>query len=84
MYHFWRTIGYCLGMEDRYNLCTGSDEEIKEICKLMYTQLFLPPIQKQSEPTAIAMSQAIALGKQEKAFASFLSFKLPSKQDFPI
>ncbi len=36
LFHFWRTIGYCLGVEDRFNLCQGTDLEVVEHCRQLY------------------------------------------------
>lgn len=36
LFHFWRTIGYCLGIEDRFNLCQGTDLEVVEHCRQLY------------------------------------------------
>ncbi|KAL7642982.1 UNVERIFIED_CONTAM: hypothetical protein RMT77_006272 [Armadillidium vulgare] len=30
--HFWRGIGWLLGIEDKYNLCSGSLENVKSLC----------------------------------------------------
>ncbi|KZC06320.1 hypothetical protein WN55_10229, partial [Dufourea novaeangliae] len=42
--HFWRVIGSMLGMEDKYNLCTGSIEETRAICRRLLDEVFLPSL----------------------------------------
>lgn len=31
--HLWRSIGYLLGMEDKYNFCAGSYDEVVQRCR---------------------------------------------------
>lgn len=57
IYHFWRVIGYCLGTEDEFNLCNGSDEEVVEMCRQIYHYDCLPKIRKCAE--RYPMSSAI-------------------------
>lgn len=40
--HFWRGIGYLLGIEDRYNFCNGSLKEVRKLC-LETEQLIILP-----------------------------------------
>ncbi|CAL1683253.1 unnamed protein product [Lasius platythorax] len=40
--HMWRCYGYCLGMEDEYNFCRGSLEEIKQRVRDLYQYWILP------------------------------------------
>ncbi|XP_029163091.1 uncharacterized protein LOC114934594 [Nylanderia fulva] len=40
--HMWRCYGYCLGMEDEYNFCRGSLEEIKQRTRDLYQYWILP------------------------------------------
>nr|XP_027195155.1 uncharacterized protein LOC113789772 [Dermatophagoides pteronyssinus] len=44
IFHFWRTIGYCLGIDDQFNLCSGTDQEIIEICQQIFQQELLPTL----------------------------------------
>ena len=53
-------IGYCLGIENRFNLCSGTDEETFELCRQHYAADWLPNIQR-GEPSGIAMANGIAL-----------------------
>ncbi|KAH7641685.1 uncharacterized protein LOC124492181 [Dermatophagoides farinae] len=59
MFHFWRVIGYCLGTDDLYNLCSGSDEETFELCRQIYFHEWLPVIRSASEKTGVEMSKGI-------------------------
>ncbi|CAB3365060.1 Hypothetical predicted protein [Cloeon dipterum] len=40
--HFWRTVGYLLGIDDRFNLCTGSLEETKSLCLAIQDKVLSP------------------------------------------
>ena len=60
MFHYWRVIGHCLGIEDQFNLCAGTDEETFEFCRQCYYEDWLPRI-KQGETTGMAMANGIAL-----------------------
>ncbi|KAF3427619.1 hypothetical protein E2986_08365 [Frieseomelitta varia] len=40
--HFWRVIGSMLGMEDKYNICTGNVEESRALCRRLLDEVFLP------------------------------------------
>lgn len=50
-------------MEDRYNLCSGTDAQIGEISKLIYFTNIEPLIIQKSEPTAVEMGKGVCLGK---------------------
>lgn len=59
--HFWRVIGYCLGIEDRFNLCTGNtDEEVIEMCRQVYYCEWKPQIEFAAEKAGKAMAEDIA------------------------
>ena len=38
----WRVIGYMLGIEDQYNICSGTYEEIYATCKDIEQQVLVP------------------------------------------
>ncbi|CAL4246706.1 unnamed protein product [Meganyctiphanes norvegica] len=40
--HFWRGIGYLLGVEDKYNFCNGSLAEVRKLC-LEFERLIILP-----------------------------------------
>ncbi|XP_065223822.1 uncharacterized protein LOC135847988 [Planococcus citri] len=47
--HFWRTIGYCMGIEDRFNICNGSVNQVVEICIRLTDDVFKPYLEKPCE-----------------------------------
>lgn len=70
--HFWRGIGYMLGVEDRYNLCNGGLEETIAVCRnIMETEL-KPSVRKSSKESA-SMSRGII--KAMNSFIIFLSWE---------
>lgn len=40
--HMWRVLGYYLGIDDKFNFCQGSMEEIKERCKSVIDYWYKP------------------------------------------
>lgn len=40
--HFWRGIGWLLGIEDRYNFCSGTLAETRALCTEMERQVIQP------------------------------------------
>lgn len=68
MFHFWRVIGHCLGVEDRFNLCSGPDAEIREMCHQIYWQNYHPAIVAAREPTGVAMTKGITFAMQQMSF----------------
>lgn len=67
LFHFWRTIGYCLGIEDRFNLCSPEDDdEVVEFCRQTYYEEWRPKILlgetpgEGGEATGVAMAEGIA------------------------
>lgn len=44
--HFWRIIGYMIGIEERFNLCTDSYETTIQRCEKMSEQIFRPNLEK--------------------------------------
>ncbi|XP_023019818.2 uncharacterized protein [Leptinotarsa decemlineata] len=59
--HVWRVVGYLMGMEDRFNLCTGSVKETKEICNILMDQVFRPEI-KNKDQDFLSMSRYLLRG----------------------
>ncbi|KAG7202542.1 hypothetical protein KM043_009740 [Ampulex compressa] len=47
--HFWRVIGSMLGLEDKYNLCSGDVEETRALCRRVLDHVFLPSLAKRIE-----------------------------------
>ncbi|XP_077296121.1 uncharacterized protein LOC143918220 isoform X2 [Arctopsyche grandis] len=38
--HFWRTIGYMIGIDDKYNLARPSLEETKQVCEYIRNEVY--------------------------------------------
>nr|XP_033327846.1 uncharacterized protein LOC117221202 isoform X2 [Megalopta genalis] len=47
--HFWRVVGSMLGMEDKYNLCSGSVEETRALCRRVLDDVFLPSLANENK-----------------------------------
>ncbi|XP_072934532.1 uncharacterized protein [Epargyreus clarus] len=47
--HFWRTIGYMIGLEDRYNICRKNIDETREVCRLIKERVFTPCLENVPE-----------------------------------
>lgn len=45
IYYLWRVIGYCIGIEDKYNLCSGDIEVDRELCRLLLERDYRPVLQ---------------------------------------
>ncbi|XP_067130440.1 uncharacterized protein [Centruroides vittatus] len=56
--HFWRGIGYQLGIYDKYNICTNGLGECRKICREIVDEIFKPNIVRQREECS-TMSQNI-------------------------
>lgn len=75
--HFWRVIGYCLGIEERFNLChyDHSYESTVYLCQLMYDQEYHPICSRQFPqkfPT-FGFDMSLGLVKAMKSLAPLLS-----------
>lgn len=46
--HFWRVIGYLVGIEDRFNLCTDSWKTSKGRIELVKSEVFKPLLENPS------------------------------------
>lgn len=69
IFHFWRVIGYCLGIEDRFNMCgSESDEVIIEICRIMYFREYRPKIIAAPEPSGVQMTKGITYAMRQMNF----------------
>lgn len=40
--HFWRVIGYMIGIEDRYNVCNGDLETVTSRCQAIFRHIIVP------------------------------------------
>ncbi|GFY43238.1 DUF2236 domain-containing protein [Trichonephila inaurata madagascariensis] len=70
--HFWRGIGYMLGVEDRYNLCNGNLEETVALCKDIMDAELRPSVQN-ARKESTTMSKGII--KAMNSFIIFLSWE---------
>lgn len=82
MLHFWRFIGYLLGIEDKYNLCDGSTDETKEMCELILEKKFKKSIIESPERDAIEMSRGIV--NAIKTFVRLLTYDGITKYLFEV
>ncbi|KAF7271852.1 hypothetical protein GWI33_015329 [Rhynchophorus ferrugineus] len=71
--HLWRVIGYILGIEDRFNICSGTVEETKAICNELIHKVFLPQVRRK-DPEFINMSRHLINGLW--AFQPMLNFNV--------
>nr|XP_023021958.1 uncharacterized protein LOC111510283 [Leptinotarsa decemlineata] len=65
--HFWRVMGYLLGIRDEFNICRESVEETKQICILLIQREMAPNIKKKPD----------YFGTLSKAFVSGMKAILP-------
>ncbi|XP_033227618.1 uncharacterized protein LOC117179701 [Belonocnema kinseyi] len=47
--HFWRVIGHMLGMQDKYNLCSGTVAECRTLCRGLLDDIFIPVLEKENK-----------------------------------
>ncbi|GBP70076.1 hypothetical protein EVAR_98907_1 [Eumeta japonica] len=47
--HFWRTMGYMIGIEDRYNLCRKTEQETRQVCQYVLERVFTPALENVPE-----------------------------------
>ncbi|XP_028036533.1 uncharacterized protein LOC114247711 [Bombyx mandarina] len=47
--HFWRVIGYMIGLDDRYNICRETIEETREVCQLLLNRVYTPCLENAPE-----------------------------------
>ncbi|KAI1300248.1 hypothetical protein HDE_03540 [Halotydeus destructor] len=73
--HYWRAIGFTLGIQDRFNCCCDTLEETKYICKLILDHDFMPPIKEGGEHCQLAIKMSSGLAKALNCFAPMLCFQ---------
>ncbi|CAL1270238.1 unnamed protein product [Larinioides sclopetarius] len=56
--HFWRTIGYLLGIEDKYNLCQGSYSQVLAACEKLLHKDYKPLVEK-ADPISVSMAKNV-------------------------
>ena len=42
--HVWRVIGYCLGIKDQYNICSGTLEQTRALVKEIEQECLIPAL----------------------------------------
>ncbi|XP_015119988.1 uncharacterized protein LOC107043162 [Diachasma alloeum] len=47
--HFWRVIGHMLGTDERFNLCNGSIDDTKALCRRLLEAVFMPNLAKNTK-----------------------------------
>jgi len=50
---FWRGVGYLLGIDDAYNICSGDYLETYAVCKEIEVDVFLPGLHQPTEKFAL-------------------------------
>ncbi|GFY44299.1 DUF2236 domain-containing protein [Trichonephila inaurata madagascariensis] len=57
--HFWRTIGYLLGIEDKYNLCHGTYDQVVKACeRVLHKEYKVRMIE--ADPLSVRMGKSVA------------------------
>ncbi|GBM16834.1 hypothetical protein AVEN_9413-1 [Araneus ventricosus] len=56
--HFWRTIGYLLGIEDKYNLCQGNYNQVVAACEKLLHEDYKPVVEK-ADRVSVAMAKNV-------------------------
>lgn len=57
--YFWRVVGYMLGIDDQYNLCSGDYHTVRQACHTIFQQKFRPTLTSMDDDGAVSMSQKI-------------------------
>lgn len=60
--HMWRVLGYMLGIEDQFNLCTESYEETVKRTKEMFNHVVTPVMYKPPQKNFVEMADAMLSG----------------------
>ncbi|XP_071568632.1 uncharacterized protein [Temnothorax nylanderi] len=47
--HLWRVVGSMLGMDDKFNLCSGTVEESRALCQRLLEDVFVPSLANRNE-----------------------------------
>ncbi|XP_046735789.1 uncharacterized protein LOC124405162 isoform X2 [Diprion similis] len=59
--HFWRVIGYMLGISDRLNICRKTEAETTQLCRRLQTEVFAKYF-KELPPNFMHMSEVMLDG----------------------
>jgi len=70
--YFWRVVGYMLGIEDRYNLCDGDYDTVRQNCQLVFEQNLRPRLSKMDKEAA-KMSEDIMVTANQ--YVWFIRYK---------
>ncbi|KPM04836.1 hypothetical protein QR98_0032900 [Sarcoptes scabiei] len=56
-FYFWKVMGHCVGLEDRFNICYGLDgfDETKEFLQICFDKCYKVHLDEQSVPVLIGM-----------------------------
>lgn len=74
MIHFWRTIGYLMGMNDKYNLCTDSWETTKPRLEILLHKLYEPYLKTLDEEFLSLARNVISALRCSNPFLTFDAF----------
>lgn len=56
--HFWRGVGWLLGIEDEYNLCAGGLDDVEEACRAMLKEEYVVRV-RESNPESLSMIRGV-------------------------
>ena len=72
--HFWRCIGYLLGIEDRFNFCQLDNlPAVRTITSLFLEDIVKPMMKISLTPEYEHMGRAVAIGAQNYLFSTYES-----------
>ncbi|CAG0912363.1 unnamed protein product [Notodromas monacha] len=72
---FWRTVAYCLGVSDEYNICRDSFRAAR-VSAVAMTELYVRPLLKRCKIDSLYMADAIGLGHQKNLSRFFPSARV--------
>lgn len=88
--HFWKTVGYLMGIEDRYNLCDGNTDQVSALCEKVRSEVFKSFMQTPPDDFT-KMSKALLSGVQPvipflntDAFLEFTRQMVDLKSGIPL
>lgn len=56
--HFWRGVGWLLGIADEYNLCAGGLDDVEKACGAMLKEEYLVRV-RDSNPESVSMIRGV-------------------------
>ncbi|CAH1976286.1 unnamed protein product [Acanthoscelides obtectus] len=83
--HFWRVIGWMLGIEDRFNLWQGSAQKTRDVCNLLINRVYRPSVH-QLDANFVKMTRHLLKGigspvVQYEAMISYLMYLLQDEDE---